>query len=203
MRKRTNSSHSRPGAPPAAPSQMWSRGPAPGARGGAGVSPDSPSASLSHLDLGLISSMSLRCRLTRCQGQKRDRHKPQPHWSIFPATDQAPLLPPSGRPQAEAWRTLPVGRGAGRGPGLSAAYGVRGWTGPRSQRCLWGEGLDGAWGWTGPGSQRCLWGEGMCHLEEGWWRRGWRPCRREAERMATEAGGHGRGAGAAEPRKAA
>lgn len=144
VHKRTNSSHSRPGAPPAAPSQMWSRGPAPGARGGAGVPPDGPSASLSHLDLSLISSMSLRCRLTRCQGQKRDSHKPQPHWSIFPATDQAPLLPPSGRPQAEAWHTLPAGRGAGWGPGLSAACGARGWTGPGSQHCLWGEGLDGA-----------------------------------------------------------
>ena len=57
-----------------------------------------------------------------------------------------------------AWvSALPVGRGAGRGPGLSIACGERG---------------------LGPGSQRLLWGEGLCHLEEAWWKRGWRLCRR-------------------------
>ena len=46
------------------------------------------------------------------------------------------------------------------GPGLSAACGVRGWTGPGSQRCLWGEGLDGARVSASPVG-RGAWGPGL------------------------------------------
>lgn len=175
VHKRTNSSHSRPGRRPRPHHRCGAGDQLQGARGGAGVPLRRPgSASLSHLDLGLISSMSLRCRLTRCQGQKRTGHKPQPHWEHFPCHRPGPLLPPSGEASgrslahpacgarldgARAQRRL-WGRGAGRGPGLSTACGVRAVDGAQVSALPVGGGLDGAWGWTGARSQHCLWGEG-------------------------------------------
>lgn len=59
-------------------------GPAPGARGGAEASP----AGLGHRPLPWVTWTSVqlpawiyRCRLTRCQRQKRNSHKPQSHWT--------------------------------------------------------------------------------------------------------------------------
>ena len=73
-------------------------------------------------------------------------HRPGPSASSLREASGRSLAHPACGARGWTGRVsaLSVGRGAGRGQGLSTACGVRSWTGPRSQHCLWGEELDGA-----------------------------------------------------------